>query len=45
MKRLALRWRRHIPVVAAGFAYGMGFITTVGVGVIFPSRAAVRFLI
>jgi len=30
-KRLGLRWRQYIPVVAAGFACGMGLITTVGV--------------
>ncbi len=36
-KKLGLRWRQYIPVVSAGFACGMGLITTVGVGITFLS--------
>ena len=39
-KRLGLKWRQYIPVVSAGFACGMGLITTVGVGITFLSKAA-----
>jgi len=41
-KRLGLKWRQYIPVVAAGFACGMGLITTVGVGITFLSKAVVK---
>ena len=40
-KKLGLRWRQYIPVVSAGFACGMGLITTVGVGITFLSKAAI----
>jgi len=40
-KRLGLRWRQYIPVVSAGFACGMGLITTIGVGITFLSKAAI----
>ncbi len=40
-KRLGLKWRQYIPVVSAGFACGMGLITTVGVGITFLSKAAI----
>ncbi|HOW96163.1 MAG TPA: peptide transporter [Kiritimatiellia bacterium] len=40
-KRLGLRWRQYIPVVSAGFACGMGLITTVGVGITFLSKASI----
>ncbi|MGD9875012.1 MAG: peptide transporter [Kiritimatiellia bacterium] len=40
-KRLGLIWRQYIPVVSAGFACGMGLITTVGVGITFLSKAAI----
>ncbi len=41
-KRLGLKWRQYIPVVAAGFSCGMGLITTVGVGVTFLSKAVIK---
>ena len=41
-KRLKLKWRQYIPVVAAGFSCGMGLITTVGVGVTFLSKAVIK---
>ncbi|HMP71761.1 MAG TPA: OPT/YSL family transporter [Kiritimatiellia bacterium] len=40
-RRLGLKWRQYIPVVSAGFACGMGLITTVGVGITFLSKAAI----
>jgi len=40
-KRLGLKWRQYIPVVAAGFACGMGLITTVGVGITFLNKAVI----
>ncbi len=41
-RRLGLRWRQYIPVVAAGFGCGIGLITTVGVGVTFLNRAIIQ---
>ena len=40
-KKLGLKWRQFIPVVAAGFSCGMGLITTVGVGLTFLRKAVV----
>ncbi|MCE9613841.1 MAG: peptide transporter [Lentisphaerae bacterium] len=40
-KRLGLKWRQYIPVVAAGFACGMGLITTLGVGITFLHKAVI----
>jgi len=41
-KKLKLKWRQYIPVVAAGFACGMGLITTVAVGITFLSKSVIR---
>jgi hypothetical protein len=41
-KRMGLRWRQYVPVVSAGFACGMGLITTVGVGITFLSKAMIQ---
>ena len=40
-KRLGLKWRQYIPVVVAGYACGLGLITTVCVGFRFLSKAAI----
>jgi hypothetical protein len=40
-KRLGLKWRQYVPVVAAGFACGMGLVATVGIGITFLSKAIV----
>lgn len=40
-KRLGLKWRQYIPVVMAGYACGIGLITTVGVGITFLSKSAI----
>jgi len=37
-----LKWRQYAPVLAAGFACGMGLITTVGVGITFLSKAVIQ---
>jgi hypothetical protein len=34
-KRLKLRWRQYIPVVAAGFSCGIGLLTTFCIGITF----------
>ncbi len=41
-KRLGLKWRQYIPVVAAGFACGMGLVTTLSVGIIFLNKAIIQ---
>ncbi len=41
-RRLKLRWRQFIPVVAAGFSCGMGLITTIGIGITFLSKAVIK---
>ncbi|MEX0322665.1 MAG: peptide transporter [Puniceicoccaceae bacterium] len=41
-KKLGLKWRQYVPVVAAGFACGQGLITTLCVGLTFLSRAVVH---
>ena len=40
-KKLGVKWRQYVPVVAAGFSCGMGLITTIGVGITFLSKAVV----
>ncbi len=34
-RRMGLKWRQYIPVVAAGFSCGVGLIGTLGVGITF----------
>lgn len=41
-KRFGAQWRQYIPVVGAGFACGMGLITTVGVGITFLNKAIIK---
>ncbi|MAE67426.1 MAG: peptide transporter [Phycisphaeraceae bacterium] len=41
-KRLGLKWRQYVPVVAAGYFCGQGLIITLGVGVTFLSKAVIR---
>ena len=41
-KRLGLRWRQYIPVVAAGFGCGMGLITVFSVGMNFLAKAVIK---
>jgi hypothetical protein len=41
-KKLGLKWRQYIPVVAAGFSCGMGLITVACVGITFLSKAVIQ---
>ncbi len=41
-RKLGLRWRQYIPVVAAGFACGMGLVTVLCVGITFLSKAVIQ---
>ncbi|HEX2949318.1 MAG TPA: peptide transporter [Armatimonadota bacterium] len=41
-RRMGLQWRQFVPVVAAGFACGMGLIMTLGIGVTFMSKAIIQ---
>ncbi|MBI2438485.1 MAG: OPT/YSL family transporter [Lentisphaerae bacterium] len=41
-KRLGLKWRQYIPVVAAGFACGMGLISMLSIGFTFMSKAVIE---
>jgi len=41
-RKLKLKWRQYIPVVAAGFSCGMGLITILGVGITFLSKSAIK---
>jgi hypothetical protein len=41
-KKLGLMWRQYIPVVAAGFACGMGLVTIFSVGITFLSKAVIQ---
>lgn len=42
-KRMGLTWRQYIPVIAAGFACGMGLIGTLGVGIVFLVKSVFQF--
>ena len=41
-RKLGLKWRQYIPVVAAGFTCGMGLITVFCVGVTFLAKAVIQ---
>ena len=41
-KRMGLKWRQYIPVVAAGFSCGMGLITVLAVGINFLAKAVIK---
>jgi len=41
-RKMGLKWRQYIPVVAAGFACGMGLITVLGVGVNFLAKSVIK---
>jgi hypothetical protein len=42
-RKMGLKWRQYIPVVAAGYFCGYGLITMVSIGLTFLSRAAIQF--
>ena len=41
-RRMGLKWRQYIPVVAAGFSCGMGLITVLAVGFNFLAKAVIK---
>ncbi|OPZ23298.1 MAG: hypothetical protein BWZ02_03263 [Lentisphaerae bacterium ADurb.BinA184] len=41
-KRMGLKWRQYVPVVASGFACGAGLVTVLGIGITFMSKAVVQ---
>ncbi|MBS3820936.1 MAG: peptide transporter, partial [Phycisphaerae bacterium] len=41
-RRMGLKWRQYIPVVAAGFTCGMGLITVLAVGINFLKKAVIQ---
>jgi len=41
-KRMGLKWRQYVPVVAAGFACGMGLVTVLGIGVNFLAKSVIK---
>ena len=41
-RKMGLKWRQYIPVVAAGFGCGMGLITVFSVGITFLAKAVVK---
>ncbi|MBI5723369.1 MAG: OPT/YSL family transporter [Planctomycetes bacterium] len=41
-RKLGLVWRQYVPVVAAGFACGMGLITVLGVGLNFLAKSVIK---
>ncbi|MGF1655491.1 MAG: peptide transporter [Verrucomicrobiales bacterium] len=41
-KKLGLKWRQYVPVVAAGFLCGTGLVTVASVGINFLSKAVIQ---
>jgi hypothetical protein len=41
-RKMGLKWRQYVPVVAAGFSCGMGLITVLGVGVNFLAKSVIK---
>jgi hypothetical protein len=41
-RKMGLKWRQYVPVVAAGFSCGMGLISVLCVGVTFLAKAVVH---
>jgi uncharacterized oligopeptide transporter (OPT) family protein len=41
-KRLQIKWRQYVPVVAAGFMCGQGLVTTLCIGITFLSKAVIQ---
>ena len=39
-KRMGLKWREYVPVLAAGFAAGVGLISMLCIGLVFLSKSA-----
>ena len=41
-RRLGLKWREYVPVVAAGFSCGVGLITVLGIGMNFLAKSVIK---
>ncbi len=41
-RRMGLKWRQYVPVVAAGFSCGMGLVTVLGIGINFLAKSVIR---
>jgi hypothetical protein len=41
-RKLGLKWRQYVPVVAAGFSCGMGLVTVFSVGVNFLAKSVIK---
>jgi uncharacterized oligopeptide transporter (OPT) family protein len=41
-RKLQVKWRQYVPVVAAGFMCGQGLITTICIGITFLSKAVIQ---
>lgn len=41
-RRLGLKWRQYVPVIAAGFSCGVGLITVLGIGFTFLARSVIK---
>jgi len=41
-KKMGLKWRQYVPVVAAGFFCGQGLVTVFSVGINFLSKAVIK---
>jgi hypothetical protein len=41
-KRMGLKWRQYVPVVAAGFACGVGLVTVLGIGINFLAKSVIK---
>ena len=41
-KRLGLKWREYVPVVAAGFFCGVGLVTVLAIGINFLAKSVIK---
>lgn len=41
-KHMGLKWRQYVPIVAAGFACGMGLVSVLSIGITFMSKAIIQ---
>ncbi len=41
-RKMGLTWRKYIPVIAAGFACGMGLVTIFSIGVNFLAKSVIK---
>ncbi|MFW6132628.1 MAG: peptide transporter [Planctomycetota bacterium] len=41
-RKMGLKWRQYVPVVAAGFSCGMGLVTVLAIGANFLAKAVIK---